>query len=575
MNRIVLRIVIILTFYIFFTSNTTVFSQTDQNVSDRFKETSIPIEKPSDTLLRKTYEELEKGYNTNKKNIRVAKLYITAYIEKARLEESILELANGYRLYCWFTGFQSEISLKYADSIIEITKNRKFKKYPTRGYLFRGINLFGLNRYNEALDAYIEGLKYAELNNDPENMIALRLNIALLRNTLGENKEALKELLENLKFVKTQDTIIKFRSHYENTLYNIAKTYNEIGIADSGYIYSKKTIYAILNGQKKHYTEALIVSGENSYLRKDYHSAIDSLLKADKLFSNKSLLSSKTLSNLWKGKSFLQLDQPDKAIIYLKKVDSMIDHTNYYHSYRDAYTLLLDYYKEKEDTQNQLDIMQKLIKFDSISNLKQKKLNVDIIKKYDTPQLIKEKDLLIEEIQNQNQKSKYQYIFIGLVILLLTSLLYYSFYKKKRLEYQKVYDEKLQQIEAKKIKKTKDLEIDPKVTEDIIKKLDRFEQDLVFLNTNLTQTKVAKSFKTNSTYLSKIINTHKKKNFANYLNDLRIEYCIEQIRTNPKFRLYAVKSIAKEVGFNSVQSFSNAFHKKTGKYPSEYIKNTL
>ncbi|MCK8523551.1 helix-turn-helix domain-containing protein [Aquimarina sp. D1M17] len=574
MNRIAPKIVILLTFYIFITSNTSVISQTDQNVSDRFKETSIHIEKSIDTLLRKTYEELEKEYNTNEKDSILAKLYASAYLEKAKKENNKLQIANGYHFFCWLSANDFEKSLKYADSIIELTKNDKFKKYPTRGYLFRGFNLFELNKYNPALQSYISGLKHAEIMNDTANVIALKHNIALLRNTLGESREALKEYFENLKFIIKQDTLDKFRPHYVTTLYKISSTYNELGVADSGYIYIKKMIRSTLASKKRYYyPEALLISGMNSYLRKDFQAAIDSLHKAEGILNTNGVHSSKVMTNLWIGKSLLQLNKKENAFNYLKKVDSMIDKSNYTYSYRDAFTLLIDHYKDVDNKDKQLELMQKLIQFDSITSAKHQKLNVNLVKNYDTAKLIKEKDLLIQDIQNQSQKTKFQYIIIGILILLITSIIYYSFYKKKKLAYLREFDEKLKHIETKKIKKAKDLEIDPKVTKDIIKKLERFEQNLVFLNTNLTQTKVAKSFKTNSTYLSKIINTHKKKNFANYLNDLRIEYCIKQIETNPKFRLYSVKSIANEVGFNSVQSFSSAFHKKTGKHPSEYIKN--
>ncbi|NAS32159.1 helix-turn-helix domain-containing protein [Flavobacteriaceae bacterium R38] len=49
---------------------------------------------------------------------------------------------------------------------------------------------------------------------------------------------------------------------------------------------------------------------------------------------------------------------------------------------------------------------------------------------------------------------------------------------------------------------------------------------------------------------------------------IRVEYAINQLKTNPKFCLYSVKGIAKEAGFNSQESFSKAFYKNTGIYPS-------
>ena len=83
---------------------------------------------------------------------------------------------------------------------------------------------------------------------------------------------------------------------------------------------------------------------------------------------------------------------------------------------------------------------------------------------------------------------------------------------------------------------------------------------------------MAKQFGTNSTYLSKVINLKKDKNFSQYINDLRIDYAIEQFEINTKFRKYTIKAIAGECGFKNAESFSKAFYKKWGIYPSYYLK---
>ncbi len=572
MNNL-LRIFAISIFYILSISCTVIFSQNEPEVSDKFNDKSIRVEKAIDTLIKKTYEELETAYNSSKTDSIATQLYATAYLTKAKKEGNVLEIANGYHMFCWITINQPSKLRRYADSIITLTKYKKYKKYPTRGYLLKGYMLFVQNNYSPALKAYLEGLKYAELKNDPENIIALKHNIALLRSILGEDQEALKTYYNNLKFIIKQDTAVKFRPHYVTTLFKISETYNQLKILDSGYFYIRKTIHATLKGERQfYYPEALITSGINSYLREDFQNAIDSLLKADELLIDYRSFEGKVNAYLWLGKSLLKQDKENEGFKYLEKVDSMTQISNYSPKIRDAYTLLIEHYKTINNKDKQLSLMQKLIQFDSITNKKHKKLNVDLVKNYDTAQLIKEKDRLIQRIQNKNKKTRYRFILTSLGIIILLTFLYYYFYKNKKIKYQKDFDKKLHNLESKNLKKTKELEISLEITDDIIKKLENFERNQGFLNSDLTMAKVAKSFKTNSTYLSKIINTHKQKNFANYLNDLRIEYCIEQMRTNRKFRLYAIKSIAKEVGFNSVQSFSSAFHKKTQKYPSEFIR---
>ncbi len=77
---------------------------------------------------------------------------------------------------------------------------------------------------------------------------------------------------------------------------------------------------------------------------------------------------------------------------------------------------------------------------------------------------------------------------------------------------------------------------------------------------------------TNSNYLSKAINFDKNKNFKAYINDLRIDYVIEKLKIDGRFRKFTIKSIAVEIGFNNPESFSKAFHKKTNMYPSYFIR---
>ncbi len=83
---------------------------------------------------------------------------------------------------------------------------------------------------------------------------------------------------------------------------------------------------------------------------------------------------------------------------------------------------------------------------------------------------------------------------------------------------------------------------------------------------------LAKKIKTNSRYLSEIINTYKGKNFATYLNDLRIDYAINRLVNDRKFRSYKLPFIAEELGYNNEQAFTLAFKKRTGTPLSIYLK---
>ena len=110
------------------------------------------------------------------------------------------------------------------------------------------------------------------------------------------------------------------------------------------------------------------------------------------------------------------------------------------------------------------------------------------------------------------------------------------------------------------------------LVESILKKIAIFEKQKDYLSPKIYLYNLARKFKTNSSYLSKIINVYKKTTFTNYINNLRIEYTICKLVYDSKFRNYTMLAIAESVGFNSTKSFSKAFLNKTGIMPTYFIK---
>ncbi|KFF75333.1 hypothetical protein HX13_03680 [Chryseobacterium sp. P1-3] len=110
------------------------------------------------------------------------------------------------------------------------------------------------------------------------------------------------------------------------------------------------------------------------------------------------------------------------------------------------------------------------------------------------------------------------------------------------------------------------------IVQTILKELDTFERKEQFLTKGITLSSLAKKLKTNSKYLSEVINTYKEKNFAAYLNDLRIDYAISRLATDRKFRSYKIPFIAEELGYNNEQAFTMAFKRRTGTPLSIYLK---
>jgi AraC-like DNA-binding protein len=94
----------------------------------------------------------------------------------------------------------------------------------------------------------------------------------------------------------------------------------------------------------------------------------------------------------------------------------------------------------------------------------------------------------------------------------------------------------------------------------------------IYTDSTLNREKVAKKLDISAGYVSQIINTITGDNFANYINQYRIE-AVKEMISNSEYENYNLLTIGLESGFTSKTTFYKAFKKVTGQTPNEY-KNT-
>jgi len=112
----------------------------------------------------------------------------------------------------------------------------------------------------------------------------------------------------------------------------------------------------------------------------------------------------------------------------------------------------------------------------------------------------------------------------------------------------------------------------PKETENnILKKLKEFEEENGFIDSSITLPKLSSELGINTKYLSYIINKHKKRDFNNYINRLRVFYIANKIKDNPVYLNYKISYLSSECGFSSHSRFSAIFKKEIGLTPSIFI----
>lgn len=91
------------------------------------------------------------------------------------------------------------------------------------------------------------------------------------------------------------------------------------------------------------------------------------------------------------------------------------------------------------------------------------------------------------------------------------------------------------------------------------------------LNPDLKLGELAASIGTNSSVLSRVINTHYGKNFNDFINARRCEAFRARLRRGEHHR-HTLLSIALDCGFNSKSTFNRAFKKYAGISPGEEVK---
>ncbi|WP_298517168.1 AraC family transcriptional regulator [uncultured Kordia sp.] len=527
-----------------------------------------------DTLEGKNFEELKKIFYHNKNlgKTETGKEVALYTLSKARSLKNKKAIANSFIRLCRVSYYDLELALKYTDSCILYAMEYKLEKQLASGQFYRGLVLFKLGRYGASLKSYLKANKYYH-DKGTETSYVLSHNIALLKLKIGSPRQALSIFKKNLKYYDEQGN---FGDLYLNTLYGLSIAYIANNKKDSASIVNKKG-YKLAKKIKSfshlYFTQA---EGALQYRKGNFIEAKDSLLKSIPF-----LKSNKDYSNL--AITYYYLGSISKVeetkVKYYKKVDSIFKFKKYIIPQpRKAYEGLINYYKKKGDIKNQLYYMDRLLVVDTIINREYRNVSRTFHYEYDTPRLIANKEILISELNKKNKDFKYG-IYILVAALILVLVLLTSIYRRKKSN-EKKFREIISSLKEKSLNqdlnKTKGkkrvIPIDNKTLNHILNGLDEFEKNKTFLTPKLTLSSFAKKLETNTKYLSIVINDYKSQTFKNYINNLRIEYIVDELYNNHILRNYTINAIAIEAGFSSTESFTRAFSKKTGLNVSYFLK---
>lgn len=489
------------------------FSQNQKEILDSLEKVLFEMDKNQPDEIIKLGNSILKQTDSEEQKARILGLLGVAYFEKNDLEKST-ELFFEAKTIAEKTGNHELIAKIYgsiAHQYIHLKLNEKAKFYLNKA-------ISEIDQLPEGNKKFsLKGLSYLELGNvefDNQNYKTANQNY----------KQSLRHF---------QDMIepgMKITYHYRRSLYNIGNSFSYMNEPDSAEVYLNKALQ-IKDDQNKDLNFFIKNSLANIYSEKGLvQRAIDTLqsVLANPDFTDKRL----------ESEIYLNLSQNYKKL----------GNDERYYFYNEKYIRLKDSLQLKS-----------LNAINSAMDAEQKEFSTALSK------------------SDKNMKF---WIWGSLAFLVfLVIIIVYLIYKKKneRLIFERMIVDLKNKLEnpiiPEKEKSVKEENVTPNsVEEEILSKLEKFENSQKFTNPKLTISTLAVQLKTNTTYLSEVINQYKGKNFNAYLNELRIRYICEKIYTHPEYLNYKISYLAEESGFSSHSSFATVFKSVTGISPSVFLR---
>jgi len=554
-----------------------VVSQNDKSIELTEKQKNFIAQAP----IKKVEDSLFQCYNNSKYQSLLFR-YSRHYLERGirQNNDTIKYLANYYLAsHYFYNEYDYKTCLRYAnEAVISAQKNQSIDGSVTALFL-KGRTLFELGKYEEALTTYLEAETLIEdtglLKREIQSYIFIG-EIKLRLKKYAEGKQIYNkalELLEKKIYIKKYDYIEEYNGTYFSALNGLGVCYrdsNEPVLAQE--IFEKGLSF--IENNKTYYNKQILKTVIETNLGKTYFDIGEfeqalQLLDTSRTF----LLKEKDKSNVFfqnvffTAKVLKEQAKSNEALIALEEGFKYLIPKNYPPELIEMYDMAIALSMEIGDIQKESKYRR--LRTEITDDIHEDNLATRWL---ENRELSKENEALSSKNRTTTSNLKLLLkiggiLFITLVIL---SISYFRAIKRNK----KKFDTLMAKMETRNHSKNiqQIVSITDERTEIILKKLNRLEVSHFFLRKDCTLHSTAKKLKTNTSYLSKIINTHKEKNFKEYINELRINYAIEQIRENPKFRLYTITAIAQELGYKSTNTFTNAFKKYTGLSISYYIK---
>ncbi|MGQ2983110.1 helix-turn-helix domain-containing protein [Flavobacterium sp.] len=495
--------------------------------------------------------------------------YLNKYLQTAKREGNKTEIVAAYKEM--LHECEEGQRLAYADSMVTAAKDSKVNDLIGASYLTKGILHYQRNEHQLALDNYINANKYVVNTDDLYLKHKVKYSIAQIKFYLGYYQEAISLFRDCTEYFKAEDHLPYLKSLHGLTVsylltddLSLASQTNKLALNESARLGIKDMLPYIESS-----------SGILHYKQGDHQKAINSLRYALPLIKKDRDYQNEAIAHFFLGKAYWDSTQQEKAVMSFKAVDDIFMRKNYLRpDLRQSYEYLIKYFHHAESRDEELKYVNQLLRADSLLGKEFRYLVKKIHKEYDTAELLAEK----EKIQAELERSRYSGIlFKGTIAFLVATVAYLIYRQKKlrklhRVHFQELINKEQPVTAEEQPKPQKVSNINPMIADQILEKINDFERKKSYLKKDLNATRLAEQFNTNYKYLCEVIKVHRHKGFTNYLNDLRIDYIVERLKTEPVLRRYTNSTLAAEAGFKTTQHFTTAFKKRTKISPGYFVK---
>ena len=550
------------------------------------------------------WEVIQKDTVSNEKKVQ----YLDIYYQKARNEKNLLEQYRALE--------KKSFIIPYADVVLLLHQMhplvQKMDNDSIKGrFLNRSTVFYYKHRdFKNALYYAIESEVFNEEINNRYNLNAVRIDIGNIYLHTRYYAKAIDYFTQAKNFYKTQKDYNHLRS-YIVSLYCLNKTYwqlQDIDKLNATILESEQAIKLLKPTHKQLETAYLeYVKGGLAFLQKDYATAQNFFTKALPVIQQNGDFTNEHVIYLYLGKILWEQNQKSEAMTYFTKIDLLFKEKHFLnYELREAYDYLITYYNATNQPQLQINATNSLMA-----------LNQQFEKEQQSITSILHQDLESKKLESQWQKLESKYhLWISVIGVILVLIAAYLFWKNKRTQIHKstpshqknvIYqsettDTETIDISANNLVEDETVVIDKNDTvthtianteiatqtlethqpkepttvlsatdQRLFDELNSFEQEKGYL-ASLSLDDLAEKLNTSRSTLSAFLNEHKK-GFSTYINSLRIQQAVSDLKTDKELRKKTLNELAVIYGDLHPKTFASLFKVITGETPKKFVEN--